>query len=140
MRPMKSSFWPNLGFCWRSGMSPPAGKDVLKPDAVLQPHADVARFAIVLPVVLARILDRHPADDRNAMMHPLPVELAIFVAVAVEQLEREDGVEHLGLLKTQDVRLLLGDQPLDQSRARAHRVDVPGCDLQPFGHNSRLAS
>ena len=30
--------------------------DILEPDSALEPHADVARLAIVLPVVLARIL------------------------------------------------------------------------------------
>ena len=56
------------------------------------------------------------------MMHPLAVELLMHVAVAVEQLGREDAVEHLGFLQAQDVRLLLDDQPLDQRRARAHRL------------------
>ena len=51
--------------------------DVLEPDAAFQPHADVPRLAIVLPVVLARSLQRHAAEDRDAMVHPLPVELAM---------------------------------------------------------------
>jgi hypothetical protein len=53
------------------------------------------------------------------MMHPLPVQLAVDIAVAVEQLEGEDAVEHLRFLQAEDVGLLLGDQPLDQSGPRA---------------------
>jgi len=73
------------------------------------------------------------------MVHALAVQLAMDVAVSVEQLEREDAVEHLGFLEAEDVGLLLDDQPLDQRGSRANRIDVPGCDFQPFAHRSRLA-
>ena len=63
------------------------------------------------------------------MMHPLAVELPVDIAKTVEQVGREDAVEHLGFLKAQDVRLLLGDQAFDERGARAHRVDVPRSDL-----------
>jgi hypothetical protein len=48
------------------------------------------------------------------MMHALPVELTMPIAVPVKQIEREDAVEHLGFLKAQDIRLLLDDQPFDE--------------------------
>ena len=49
-----------------------------------------------------------------------PLSCRVAVAMAVEQLGREDAVEHLGFLQAQDVGLLFGDQPLDQRRcARA---------------------
>ena len=48
--------------------------DILQPDPAFEPDADVPRFAIVLPVVLAGILQRHPAEDRDSMVHPLAVE------------------------------------------------------------------
>ena len=54
------------------------------------------------------------------MVHPLAVELAMDIAMVVEQLERKNVVEHLGFLKAQDIRLLLGEQPLDQRGARPH--------------------
>ena len=113
--------------------------DILEPDSAFEPHADVPRLAIVLPVVLARVLQRHPAEDRDAMVHPLPVELAMDVAVTLEQIGREDGVENLGFLEAQDVGLLLGDQALDKPGARAHRVDVPGRDLQLRSHTYPLS-
>ena len=118
---MKSSFWPNLGLSVAVG-DVAAGRDIdiLEPDPAFEPHADVPRLAIVLPVVLARVLERHPAEDRDAVVHALAVQLPMDIAVAVEQLGREDAVEHLGFLQAQDVRLLLGDQALDQRRcARA---------------------
>ena len=53
---MKSSFWPNFGFCVPVGNVAAGGHiDVLEPNPAVEPHADVARFAIVLPVVLAGI-------------------------------------------------------------------------------------
>ena len=83
--------------------------NIFEPDAAFQPNANVARFAIVLPIVLARILQRNPAQDRDAMVHALTVERRMDIAVALEQLGWEDAVEHLGFLQAQDVRLLLGD-------------------------------
>jgi hypothetical protein len=73
------------------------------------------------------------------MMHPLPVELAVDVPVAIEQFGRKDRVEHLGFLEAQDVGLVLGDEALDEPGARAHRVDVPRRDFQPFAHVSALS-
>ena len=97
------------------------------------------RLAIVLPVVLAGVFQGHPAEDRDAVVHPLAVELPVDVAVTVEQVGRKDVVEHLGFLKAQDVGLLLGDQSLDERRARPHRVDVPRSDFQPFAHVRSLS-
>ena len=34
---------------------------------------------------------------------------------------------------------MFDDKPLDQPGPGPHRVDVPGRDLQPFRHHSRLA-
>src|SRR5206468_9014075 len=111
-----------------------AGRDinVLEPNAVGQADADVPRLAIVLPVMLARLLERHAAQDRDAMVHPLTVKLDMGVTVALERTGGEDAVEHLGFLQAEDIRLLFFYQPLDQPDARAHRVDVPRCDLQPL--------
>ena len=48
-----------LGIEVRSGMSPPAGNiDILKPDAAVEPGADMARLAVVLPVVAAAVVQR----------------------------------------------------------------------------------
>ena len=73
------------------------------------------------------------------MMHALPVELLMLVAVTPEKVGWKDVVIGLGFLETQDVGLLFGDQPLDQYRARPHRIDIPRSDFQPVGHVSRLA-
>ena len=74
------------------------------------------------------------------MMHPLTVQMPVYVTMTVEQLEREDRVEHLSFLEAQDVRLMLSDEALDQPRASSHRVDVPGCNFQPCSHEARLPS
>ena len=73
------------------------------------------------------------------MVHPLPVQRVMAIAVLAEQLGGKDRVQHLGFLQAQDVRLLLGDQLLDQVRPGAHRIDVPGCDLQAFAHCTPLS-
>ncbi len=99
----------------------------------------MARLAIVLPVVLTRISYWHTAEDRYAVMHALTIELPMHIAMTIEQVSGEDIVEHLRLLKAQDVRLLLCDQALDKRGARAHRVDVPRSDLDTFAHVPRLA-
>ena len=114
--------------------------DVLKSDSAVETHPDVPRFAIVLPVVPSGIAQRDAAENGYSVMHALAVERVVDVAVAVEEVGREDGVEHLGFLEAENVRLLLGDQALDQRDARAHRVDVPRSDLQPITHVRRLPS
>src|SRR5258705_4780060 len=58
--------------------------DVFEPDSAIEPNTDVTRLAIVLPVVAARIAQRNPAEDRDAMVHPLPVELLVAIAELVE--------------------------------------------------------
>ena len=107
--------------------------DILDPDSALEPRADMARLAIVLPVVAARIGQRHPAQDRHTMMHALAVQLLVDIAEAREQIGREGVVAGLGFLKAKDVGLLVGDQPLDQRRAGADRIDIPRSDLEA-GH------
>ena len=91
-----------------------------------------------MPIVPSRIGERDAAEDRDAMVHALAVQRVVDVAMAAEKLGREDAVEHLRLLEAENVRLLLGDQTLDQPGARAHRVDVPRSDLQPFAHEVPL--
>ena len=75
------------------------------------------------------------------MVHLLPLERAMHVALIVEQIGREDVVGNLGFLKTQDVRLLLAQQELlDDAEPRSDRVHVPGCDLDALAHGTRLAT
>ena len=72
------------------------------------------------------------------MVHPLAVQLLVDVAVAVNSSAGKTSSLRLGLLQAQDVRLLLGDQALDQRGAGADRVDVPRGDLEPV--SSRAAA
>src|SRR4051794_33740236 len=113
--------------------------DVLEPDAAIEADPDMTRFAIVLPVVLARIPERNAAQDGDAVMHALAVQCVMDIAVLPEKIGGKDAVQHLGFLKAEDIRLLLSEQALDQPGPGADRVDVPGCDLQPSAHVSRLA-
>jgi len=60
------------------------------------------------------------------------------VAMAPEKVRRKDVVENLRFLETEDVGLLLANEAIDERHPRTHGIDVPGCDLQPFAHGSRL--
>ncbi len=93
----------------------------------------MARLAIVLPVVAPAVVERHPAEDRDAVVHLLAIELVVNVAARVEQVGRKDDIERLGLLQAEDVGLLIVEQPRDDGGARAHRIDVPRGNLE-FGH------
>ena len=74
IRSRKSSFWPNFGLTVAVGNVAAGGHiDILQPDAAVEPHADMPRLAIGLPVVLAVLAQRHAAEDRDAVMHPLAV-------------------------------------------------------------------
>ena len=56
--------------------------DILEADAAVEPGADMARLAIVLPVVAPGLVQRQLADDRDAMMHLLAVEQLMDIAAA----------------------------------------------------------
>lgn len=114
------------------------GRDVyiLQTDAGFQSNADVPRLAIVLPVVLARVLQRGPAKDRDSVVHTLPVELLMPVSVLREEIGRENAIEHLRFLEAQDIRLLFCNEALNEVGARTNGVDIPGDDLE-LGHGRR---
>jgi hypothetical protein len=99
----------------------------------------MARFAIVLPVMASGIGKRQPADDRHPMVHFLPVKLVVDVAMPAKKFGWEDIVLRLGFLKTQDIGLFLDQEPLNDRRAGAHRVDIPGSDFHCFPHSRALA-
>ena len=112
--------------------------DILDPDPAVEPDADMARLAIVLPVVAALVVQA--AADRMATPWCIrwPLSLRCDVAEASEQLGREDLVVGLGLLKAQHVGLLLGQEAFDDPGAGSHRIDVPAGDLD-LGHARSLS-
>ena len=117
IRSIKSSFWPNLGLRRAVG-NVAAGRDIdiLQPDAAIEPGADMARLAIVLPVVTAADHAAAPAtEDRDAMVHLLAIELVMDIAARMEQVGREDMILRLGFLQAEDVGLLLVEQPFDDA-------------------------
>ena len=93
--------------------------DILEPDAAVEPGADMARLAIVLPVVAPGVVKRQPRQDRDAMVHLLAVELVMDVAARMEQVGREDMILRLGFLQAEDVRLLLVEEAFDDAGTRA---------------------
>ena len=133
IRSMKSSFWPNLGFgCGRecrrrrgyrhspAGCRSRAGRRRGAPR-----HCPASRGA--------RVVQRNAAQDGDAMVHLLAVRVRDGRSRANGTARREDMVLRLGLLQAEDVGLLLVEEALDDRRAGADRIDVPGSDLE-LGH------
>jgi CheY-like chemotaxis protein len=81
----------------------------------------------------------HAAENRDAVVHLLPLQNAMHVALASKQVSGKVIVGDLGLLKAKNVRLLLAEQAFDDAEPGSDRVHVPGCDLDGLGHASRLA-
>ena len=67
------------------------------------------------------------------MMHLLAVELVMDIAARMEQLGREHMVLGLGFLQAKYVGLLFIEQPFDDLRSGADRIDIPGSDFE-LGH------
>jgi hypothetical protein len=57
----------------------------------------------------------------------------VLIAEALEALERECVVDAFGLLKAQHVRPRRFQEFGDDVDAKAHRVDVPGCQGKTHG-------
>ncbi len=89
----------------------------------------MARLAVRLPVEPVILDDRHPAEDRDAVVHALAVQDDVVVAERAERLQREVAIDDLGLLQAQDVGLLVAQELLDDGDPETDRVDVPGDDL-----------
>ena len=98
----------------------------------------MARLAIGLPVEPVILMNRHPAHDRDAMVHFLAVQHLMDIAQTAEHIGGEGLVHHLGFLKAQYVRRFLGQELFDNVDARADAVDVPGCDGKSVGHGVAL--
>jgi len=110
----------------------PAGRnvDILQPDSVWQANTDVPRLAIVLPIMAFRLRDLHPADDRDAVVHPLAFQLLVRVSMLAEEVGGEDIIRRLGFLQAENIGPLLLEQPLHDRQPGAYRIDIPGADFQ----------
>ena len=104
--------------------------DIFEPDAALEPRRRRGAPRHCPASRAARSSQRHPAEDRDAVMHPLPVEREMVVAVA-------RGTARPGRCRRAPwfpagtgCRAAPRDRRSTSAHARAHRVDVPGGDLQ----------
>src|SRR5690606_15769736 len=98
-----------------------------------QLDADVAGFAVVLPVVLRELAERYPADRGYAVVTLLPVHHAMPVAERLERRVRELLLAALDLLQAQHVGRVLADEAFDLRDPQADRIDVPGGDRDHAG-------
>ena len=97
---------------------PLAGPEQLDPD--------VARLAVVLPVVPSDLAQRYAADGSDAVIAFLPVDHAVGIAERLERRVRELLLAALDLLQTQHVGPFLLEQAHDLVDAQADRIDIPG--------------
>jgi hypothetical protein len=105
--------------------------DVLENHPLARPEQldpDVARLAVVLPVVPADFLKRNAADRGDAVVTLLPMDNAMGVPGRLERRMRELLLAALDLLQTQHVGPFLLEQAHDLVDAQADRIDVPGGD------------
>src|SRR3546814_758785 len=72
--------------------------DVFEPDAAVELDTDMARLAIVLPVVAVILPDRQAAEDRDTMVHALAAQYQMVVAQAPEHAFRSE--EHTSELQS----------------------------------------
>src|SRR4029079_16407310 len=94
---------------------------------------DVARLAVVLPVVPADLAQFDAADGGDAVIALLPVNRAVAVAERLERSMRELLLAALDLLQAQHVGCVLGKKARDLLDAQADRIDVPGGDRDHGG-------
>src|SRR3546814_4614544 len=113
-------------------MSPPAGTYVFEPDAAVELDTDMARLAIVLPVVAVILPDRQAAEDRDTMVHALAAQYQMVVAQAPEHAFGKVAVDDLGLLKTENVGHLVCEEHLDD----VERSEEHTSELQSIMRNS----
>ena len=99
----------------------------------------MSRFAIILPIVTAGFLQRDAAEDGDAVVHPLAVQRMMNIAARGEEVGRKHLVFGLGLLKAENVGLLLVEESADDRHTGPDGVDVPAGDLE-FAHHPPLAS
>src|SRR5690606_40373150 len=108
-----------------------AGGDV----DVLEDHAltraeqldpDVARLAVVLPIVPGDLSQRNAADRGDAVVALLPVHDAMGVADRLERGVPKLLLAALDLLEAQHVARLLFEEAGDLIDAQADGIDVPG--------------
>ena len=108
--------------------------DIFEPQPVFKPHADMPRLAIGLPVEPVILVKRHLAEDRHAMMHPLPVEHDMRIAQRLERSAGEGAVDDLRFLKAQNIGLLLAQEALDNLDTEADGIDIPRNNAEALGH------
>jgi hypothetical protein len=73
------------------------------------------------------------------MMHHLAAQYVVDVAEPSESVGGEIAIAHLRFLKAEDIWRLLDQEFLDDGEARSDRIDVPGRDLQHFGHGGSVS-
>ena len=108
------------------------------PLVVGQLDPDMARFAIVLPVVAAEFPERRFRYRRDAVIALLPMHGKMLVSQRAERLVGKLVLLALDLLQAQHIGRLLFDEALDDGHAQADGIDVPGSDRNHAGALGRL--
>ena len=85
----------NVAACWYV--------DIVQPNAIGQPGADMPSLAIILPVMLDDISQWNPADNGDTVVHLLAIEDDMWIAASLKLSERKHAILGLGFLQAQNV-------------------------------------
>ncbi len=111
-------------------IAPRGNVEIVDGNAAIQPRGNMARMSEIDEVMRAHLLEGQFRQDRHAVVALLPARDDMRVAKAPESFERDQVDRRLAFLETEDIGRFLGHQPVDQTRAQPHRVDVPGRDRE----------
>src|SRR5262249_22647366 len=103
-----------------------------------QHHREMTTVALAAERMRHGRLERQAREHGDAVVALLAVERAIAVAKARKTFVREFVVRALRLLQAENVRANRFEEPRHQIDAKAHRIDVPGRDLDL--HESEIGS
>ncbi len=84
--------------------------EIVQLDAILQGHAHVAGMAVTAEILHAGLAEGRFRKHRHAVIGLLAVNGLVGVAQLVESELGKQLVHHLGLLQTQDIRLLVAQK------------------------------
>lgn len=112
--------------------------DVFEAEAVFEADADVAGFAIGLPVEPVILGKGNAAEDGDAVVHFLTMDGDVFIAERAKRRVREIAVDDLRFLKAQDVGGGFAEELLDDVHAEPHRIDVPRRNADLLAHRPAM--
>src|SRR4029079_19705715 len=109
------------------------GDRLLEPAVLAEGRGEMAAILFPAEFFPLHIKDRVARDGRNAVINLLPVDRDMRVADLLELLAREFVVRAFRFLQAQHVGRELQKETLDEGKAQATGIYVPGGDCKAHG-------